>query len=153
MFEVCAKWRSGKLELPTTPRRWFGEQTRLWQTERLSLDIEHYYRESELPALHRDPFDRLLVAQAIERDLSIVTPDSAIRAYPVAVLWCGPATGTSSLAPALPGIAPSLPSELPRSAPDGAIEVKPRVPPARLTGTPLPPRLVMILTNKESVAK
>ncbi len=87
VFEVCTKWRSGKLELPTTPRRWFGEQTRMWQTERLSLDVEHYYRESELPALHRDPFDRLLVAQAIERDLSIVTPDPAIRAYPVAVVW------------------------------------------------------------------
>jgi hypothetical protein len=75
-----------KLELPTTPRRWFGEQTRLWQTERLSLDTEHYLRESELPGLHRDPFDRLLVAQAIERDLSIATPDPAIRAYPVAVV-------------------------------------------------------------------
>lgn len=87
VFEVCTKWGSGKLQLPTPPRRWFGEQTRLWQTERLRLDTEHYFRESELPTLHRDPFDRLLVAQAIERDLSILTPDPAIRAYPVAVVW------------------------------------------------------------------
>ena len=87
VFEVCTKWRAGKLELPTTPRRWFGEQVRIWQTTRLAADIEHYFRESELPALHRDPFDRLLVAQAIERDLSIVTPDPAIRAYPVAIVW------------------------------------------------------------------
>lgn len=87
VFEVSTKWRSGKLELPTPPRRWFGEQARLWHTERLSLDVEHFFRESELPALHRDPFDRLLVAQAIQRDLSIVTPDAAIRAYPVAVVW------------------------------------------------------------------
>jgi len=87
VFEVCTKWRNGKLELPTPPRRWFGEQTRVWQPERLPLVIEHHFRESELPALHRDPFDRLLVAQAIERDLSIVTPDPAIRAYPIAIVW------------------------------------------------------------------
>ena len=87
IFEVCTKWRSGRLELPTTPRRWFGEQTRLWHTERLPLDVEHYLRESALPALHRDPFDRLLVAQALERDLALATPDAAIHAYPVAVVW------------------------------------------------------------------
>ena len=81
IFEVCTKWRSGRLELPTTPRRWFGEQTRLWHTERLPLDVEHYLRESELPALHRDPFDRLLVAQAVSGPFTLLSADAAFAAY------------------------------------------------------------------------
>lgn len=87
VWEVCLKWQAKKLVLPAPPRRWLTEQARVWQLDRLALDPEHFYRTSELPALHRDPFDRLLVAQAIERSLTIVTPDAAIRAYPVAVLW------------------------------------------------------------------
>jgi PIN domain nuclease of toxin-antitoxin system len=40
-----------------------------------------------LPQLHRDPFDRLLVAMALAENLTIVTPDAAVSAYPVATLW------------------------------------------------------------------
>ncbi|HEY6463885.1 MAG TPA: type II toxin-antitoxin system VapC family toxin [Polyangiaceae bacterium] len=86
-WEICLKWQSKKLTLPAPPRRWIVEQARAWQTTRLPLEPEHLYRSSELPPFHRDPFDRLLVAQAIEGDLTIVTPDPAIHAYPVAVLW------------------------------------------------------------------
>lgn len=45
-------------------------------------------RLSELPPLHRDPFDRMLICQALHNGLTIATVDSAIRAYPVKVLWC-----------------------------------------------------------------
>ena len=41
---------------------------------------------AELPAIHRDPFDRMLICQAMEHGLTIVTVDNAIRAYPVPVL-------------------------------------------------------------------
>ena len=44
-------------------------------------------RLSKLPELHRDPFDRMLICQAIEHGLTIVTPDAAIQRYPVRVLW------------------------------------------------------------------
>jgi PIN domain nuclease of toxin-antitoxin system len=87
IWEVCLKWSARKLELPTPPRSWLPEQMRVWQVERLPLEPEHFYRTTELPALHRDPFDRLLVSQAIEHNLSIVTPDPALRAYPVGVVW------------------------------------------------------------------
>jgi PIN domain nuclease of toxin-antitoxin system len=51
----------------------------------ISLDhIGHLYR---LPNIHRDPFDRMLVAQALAEGLTIVTPDPMIAAYPVKVLW------------------------------------------------------------------
>jgi PIN domain nuclease of toxin-antitoxin system len=87
VWEVCLKWQAKKLELPAPPRQWLAEQARVWQTERVSIELEHIHRTVELAALHCDPFDRILVAQAIERGLTIVTPDPAIHAYPVAVLW------------------------------------------------------------------
>jgi len=86
-WELCLKWLAKKIVLPEPPRRWLTEQATLWQTDRLAFELDHFYRTCELPALHRDPFDRILVAQAITRGLTIVTPDPAIHAYPVAVLW------------------------------------------------------------------
>jgi len=44
-------------------------------------------RLNELPDVHRDPFDRMLVCQAIDESLTILTPDSMLKAYPVATLW------------------------------------------------------------------
>ncbi len=86
-WEVCLKWLAKKIVLPTPPRQWLTEQAAIWQTERLPFELDHFFRTCELPTLHRDPFDRMLVAQAIARGLTIVTPDPAIHAYPVAVLW------------------------------------------------------------------
>ena len=51
--------------------------------QRLSILPAHLDRRKALPAIHRDPFDRLLVAQAIEEDLAIVTCDRMIPQYPV----------------------------------------------------------------------
>ncbi|HXV63979.1 MAG TPA: hypothetical protein VEK15_24990 [Vicinamibacteria bacterium] len=41
----------------------------------------------KLPALHKDPFDRMLVCQSLEHGLVVVTPDPLVRAYPVKTLW------------------------------------------------------------------
>ena len=53
----------------------------------LSLDVKHAVRAARLPLLHRDPWDRLLVAQAQIEDLTIVSRDPALAAYGVSVLW------------------------------------------------------------------
>jgi PIN domain nuclease of toxin-antitoxin system len=87
VWEICLKWQSKKLELPMPPRAWIAEQVRAWYLQRLPIEIEHLYRTVELPEHHRDPFDRLLVAQALTSGARIVTPDPAIRQYPVAVVW------------------------------------------------------------------
>ena len=55
--------------------------------EELPIRVAHALRLHTLPAHHRDPFDRLLVAQAIEERLTIVSHDRAIAAYRVPVLW------------------------------------------------------------------
>ncbi|MCC6809478.1 MAG: type II toxin-antitoxin system VapC family toxin [Deltaproteobacteria bacterium] len=86
-LEVCLKWRAGKLRLPEPPRRWITEQAEAWHVEWLSLRQEHMFRASELEPIHADPYDRLLVAQALSENLRIVTPDEGIARYPVSTLW------------------------------------------------------------------
>ena len=71
---------------------WLKNQQRLsfvraGVTDPLSLDEAAVAHLVKLPAVHRDPFDRMLVCQAIEHDLTVVTPDSAVEAYPVKTSW------------------------------------------------------------------
>ena len=54
---------------------------------RLGLDFALHGYAERLPAIHRDPFDRMLIAQAIELGLTLVTSDETIRRYPLATLW------------------------------------------------------------------
>lgn len=55
--------------------------------EELPLTEAATLQLSKLPALHKDPFDRMLVCQAIEHGLTIVTPDEMVRSYPIRTLW------------------------------------------------------------------
>ncbi len=87
IWEICLKWQARKLRLPTPPRRWITEQLGVWALGRLRIESEDLFRSAELPDLHKDPFDRLLVAQALVHNARLVTPDPAIHSYPVAVLW------------------------------------------------------------------
>ena len=87
VWEIGLKWRAGKIKLPQPPRNWIAEQARVWNLSSLAIKRRHLFRETELPGYHRDPFDRLLVAQALEEEMIIATPDPAIRQYPVPVVW------------------------------------------------------------------
>ena len=87
VWELCLKWQSGKIQLPQPPRTWIEAQRNIWLFDSVQIEKEHLYRTSELPTHHRDPFDRMLVAQAIEERLQIITPDAEIKKYPVAGIW------------------------------------------------------------------
>ena len=87
VWEIALKWQSKKIMLPALPRTWVEDQARAWQLRRRSIGREELYRTTELADIHRDPFDRLLVAQALVEGFRIVTPDPAIRQYPVTVVW------------------------------------------------------------------
>jgi PIN domain nuclease of toxin-antitoxin system len=87
VWEICLKWQAGKLGLPAPPRGWVEEQRKAWGLARAALELDHFYRSTELPPHHRDPFDRLLVAQAIAEGLTIATPDPAVQSYPTATIW------------------------------------------------------------------
>jgi PIN domain nuclease of toxin-antitoxin system len=86
-LEITLKWNAGKIELPDPPRHWIESQISAWSLDCRSIEREDIYRSSELPHHHRDPFDRLLVAAAINLNATILTPDDAIRAYPVSCRW------------------------------------------------------------------
>ena len=87
VWEICVKWRSGKLTLLSPPRIWIEEQRAHWILEELKIEKRHVYRTTELDLVHQDPFDRLLISQSIEEGIRIVTPDNVFLKYPVAVVW------------------------------------------------------------------
>lgn len=87
VLEICLKWRSGKLQLPSPPRTWTQEQAEIWKMQWLPLSRLHMFRASELETIHQDPYDRLLIGQALQEQVSILTPDESIRKYPVATVW------------------------------------------------------------------
>ncbi len=88
-WEIAIKSALGKLELPEPPARYVP--SRLSEQGMRSLPIEHIHalRTADLPALHTDPFDRLLVAQAQVERMTLLTADPQIIAYDVETLWAG----------------------------------------------------------------
>jgi PIN domain nuclease of toxin-antitoxin system len=84
IWEASVKYHLGKLSLPDSPAAYLPEQRRLHRITSLSLDELSVAHLDRLPALHRDPFDRMLICQALEYGMSIATVDSLIRQYDVA---------------------------------------------------------------------
>lgn len=86
VWEAIVKYQLGKLPLPEHPVIYLPKQRDLHQIYSLSLDENSVIELAKLPSLHRDPFDRMLICQALHNDLMMATVDSAIRAYPVRVM-------------------------------------------------------------------
>lgn len=87
-FELGLKVRRKQLELPLPAGPWVGEVCRRRGILLLSLDTELAGASTELPAIHRDPCDRFLIATAQARNLTLATPDENIRRYPsLKTLW------------------------------------------------------------------
>ena len=82
LWEVIIKYQLGKLSLPQSPDVYVPTQRVAHRIMSLAVDEESVARVALLPPLHRDPFDRLLIGQALHHDLTFVTVDAAIRAYP-----------------------------------------------------------------------
>ena len=86
VWEAIVKYQLGKLPLPESPETYLPKQRTLHQIDSLALDESSVIQLPKLPPLHRDPFDRMLICQALQNGLTIATVDSAVRAYPVSVL-------------------------------------------------------------------
>ena len=87
LWEITLKHGAGKLSLPDSPRVWWSEQVRQWSLIELPLTAEALLAGSELPAHHQDPFDRVILAQAQMAGLRVVSPDGAVPAYGVPLIW------------------------------------------------------------------
>jgi PIN domain nuclease of toxin-antitoxin system len=86
-WEIVVKHALGKLSLPEPPERYVPAQRQLRGIERCPLDEEASLHLHRLPPIHRDPFDRMLICQALTGGLTLVTPDEFISRYPVRTLW------------------------------------------------------------------
>ena len=86
LWEVIIKYQLGKLPLPKPPEDYLPTQRKLHQISSLSLDEASVSQLAKLPLIHRDPFDRMLICQAMKHGLTIVTVDDVICNYPVPVL-------------------------------------------------------------------
>lgn len=81
-FEVGVKHRRKALVLPMRPDLWFAKALEFHGLLDIAVDGEIAARSTMLPPLHADPCDRIIVATAQQRGLTILTPDRLIRAYP-----------------------------------------------------------------------
>lgn len=86
IWEVGIKYHLGKIPLPQPPETYLPQQRIRHLIQSLPLGETELRHLPTLPPLHRDPFDRVLICQALEHNLTIATVDSAILAYPVDVL-------------------------------------------------------------------
>lgn len=86
IWEAIVKYQLGKLPLPELPEIYLPKQRDLHQIASLALDESSVIQLAKLPPLHRDPFDRMLICQALRNGLTIATVDAAVRAYSVSVL-------------------------------------------------------------------
>jgi PIN domain nuclease of toxin-antitoxin system len=86
VWESIVKYQLGKLPLPEPPETYLPKQRELHEIASLTLDESSIAQLAKLPPLHRDPFDRMLICQALQYGLTIATVDAAVRAYSVSFI-------------------------------------------------------------------
>lgn len=87
VWEITVKHGLGKLPLPDAPDRLVPRLREAMGLRPLPISEEAALCVGRLPALHRDPFDRMLVAQAIAHGLVLLTSDAMLQQYPARTLW------------------------------------------------------------------
>ena len=87
VWEMLIKCGLGKLPLPKPASGYILKQMEKNRVEMLTIRAAHLTQLESLPPIHRDPFDRILVAQAMAEDLPLLTSDQYIRQYPVRCIW------------------------------------------------------------------
>jgi PIN domain nuclease of toxin-antitoxin system len=88
-WEIAIKYALKKLPLPEPPERYVPDAIRALGAEAVAIEHRHALAVADLPRLHRDPFDRLLIAQAIALHATLITTDRRLTAYPADTLLVG----------------------------------------------------------------
>jgi PIN domain nuclease of toxin-antitoxin system len=87
-WEIAIKAAAGKLHLKEPPQRWFAGLLERYELREMSLNAELACAAAALPKIHRDPFDRAIVALARATDSIVITSDERIRQYPgIVIRW------------------------------------------------------------------
>ncbi len=87
IWEILIKVQSGKLNFPRPAGPYVISKLAENRIKSLPISIDHLLALERLPMHHRDPFDRILIAQGLEEKLPIITSDPLFRNYPVEVIW------------------------------------------------------------------
>jgi PIN domain nuclease of toxin-antitoxin system len=86
-WEIALKHALQRLPLPEPPARFVPAERERHGIDALALDEESALHLGRLPRLHRDPFDRMLVCQALVHGLTVLSPDPLLSQYPVRTTW------------------------------------------------------------------
>jgi PIN domain nuclease of toxin-antitoxin system len=87
LWEIAIKTSLGKLELLKPFDQLIPEQLEQNTISVMPITVQHLTRIIDLPFYHRDPFDRLIIAQSIAEDLPVITKDGAFGSYPIQLIW------------------------------------------------------------------
>jgi PIN domain nuclease of toxin-antitoxin system len=87
IWEILTKVQIGKLSLPKPASTYLTEQLVMNDIQVISIRMPHVLRLERLPMHHRDPFDRILIAQSLEEELPIVSADPLLQSYSASILW------------------------------------------------------------------
>ena len=87
IWEMQVKHRLGKWDLPSPIHVLAPKWAESLDASLLRIELRHVGALYDLPGDHRDPFDRILVAQAMAEGMSVVSPDRVLARYPVSVIW------------------------------------------------------------------
>jgi PIN domain nuclease of toxin-antitoxin system len=87
LWEIALKFSLGKLNLTDDFDVLFPNQLRINGFEELAIETKHFYEIVKMPFHHRDPFDRLIIAQAISEKMSVISIDTAFDDYTVSRFW------------------------------------------------------------------
>lgn len=86
-WEIAIKVGAGRLDLPDALERYLPKRVRDHGFDVLPVELAHALRVGSLPPIHRDPFDRMLIAQALVEGIPLITADPAIARYDVETIW------------------------------------------------------------------
>ncbi|MBF6604950.1 MAG: type II toxin-antitoxin system VapC family toxin [Candidatus Limnocylindrales bacterium] len=86
-YEIAIKSGAGRLDLPDDSTSYVEDLVRRHRFGPIAIDLRHALQAGALPRIHRDPFDRILVAQAQIERVPIVTADPVISRYDVETIW------------------------------------------------------------------
>ena len=87
VWELQIKVQLNKLSVPLPPREFIQELQDFNRIELLAIQLDDIYSLSQLPLHHRDPFDRLIIAQAYRMKLPLITSDHIMWQYPIETVW------------------------------------------------------------------
>jgi len=86
-WEVAIKYKIGRLPLPQVPELFIPTELAKNRIDSLPIVNDHSFRAGQLPIHHRDPFDRMLIAQAQVENMEIISNDRQINLYDVKIAW------------------------------------------------------------------